>query len=303
MDWPPAWPTFGRLWPVPKSTRYRQLRRLAERRAAEKAAARAARRERLTTVGRVGGALVAVAMVVGLGVGLANRDDAGGGEVAAPSSSPDGPGAVTGYANPLQDLVRDPGPAACGGTKPDGMLRPKEQFNAPAQVLTEGREYYATFATSCGDIVVRLFADTAPQTVNSFVFLAERNFFDGMRFHRLASEISIIQGGDPTGTGTGGPGYVIPDELTGTESYVEGVLAMANAGPNTGGSQFFFVTGPNAIGLPPAYTIFGEIVEGLDVAQRIQDLEVQGSSAADPSYAQQPKQLVFILSVTISDAP
>ena len=111
-----------------------------------------------------------------------------------------------------------------------------------------------------------------PQTVNSFVFLAEAGYFDGQYFHRLDTSIDVIQGGDPSGDGTGGPGYAIPDELTGDESYTPGTLAMANAGANSGGSQFFLITGPAGTNLDgnPAFTIFGKVVEGLDVAHRIE---------------------------------
>ena len=104
--------------------------------------------------------------------------------------------------------------------------------------------------------------------MNSFVFLAKQSYFDGKYFHRLDTSIDVIQGGDPSGTGGDGPGYAIPDELTGKLTYTPGTLAMANAGANTGGSQFFIITGPR-INLDgnPNYTIFGKVVEGLDVAK------------------------------------
>jgi peptidylprolyl isomerase len=171
-------------------------------------------------------------------------------------------------------------------------------------VLKQGRTYTATFQTSCGDIVVELLADRAPQTVNSFVFLAEQGYFDGTRIHRLDTSIDVIQAGDPTGTGTGSPGYAIPDELLGDESYVPGTLAMANAGPNTGGSQFFVITGPNGANLDanPAYTIFGNVIEGLEVAQEIQGLPIQDpdAAAAGDISGQQPADAVYIEAVTIA---
>ena len=145
-------------------------------------------------------------------------------------------------------------------------------------MLKNGRTYTATLQTSCGDIVDRAARGPArPQTVNSFVFLAEQGFFDGTRIHRLDTSIDVIQGGTPPGRGTGRPGYTIPDELTGDETYVPGTLAMANSGAEHGGSQFFLITGPKATNLDAnaPYTIFGRVVEGLDVAQRIQ-------GAADP---------------------
>jgi peptidylprolyl isomerase len=138
--------------------------------------------------------------------------------------------------------------------------------------------------------------------VNSFVFLAQQGYFNGQRFHRLDTSIDVIQGGDPTGTGTGGPGYTIPDELTGQESYGPGVLAMANGGPDTGGSQFFIVTGEDGHLLDDqaAWTIFGNVIEGLDVAQTIQALPIQDPAAG--LSGQQPAQAVYIESVKIRES-
>jgi len=172
---------------------------------------------------------------------------------------------------------------------------------APEQVVQEGTTYSAEVQTSCGTIVIELLADRAPETVNSFVFLAQKGYFDGQRIHRLDTSIDVIQGGDPTGTGSGGPGYTIPDELTGDESYDPGVLAMANSGADSGGSQFFIITGDAGHGLDssPDYTIFGMVVEGLDVAKRIQELPIQDPSTGIAG--QQPKQSVYIEKVTIRE--
>ena len=168
--------------------------------------------------------------------------------------------------------------------------------------MKPGKTYTAEMQTSCGTIVIELLADQAPQTVNSFVFLAQQGYFDGQRFHRLDTSIDVIQGGDPTGTGSGGPGYSIPDELTGNESYGPGTLAMANGGPDTGGSQFFLITGEAGHNLDanPAYTIFGTVVEGLDVAKQIQELPIQDPSAGISG--QQPQQSVYIEKVTIRES-
>ena len=195
----------------------------------------------------------------------------------------------------------EPGPeqVACGADQPKGALRPKPQFSAPAQVIEEGQTYTAEFQTSCGTIAVELLADQAPETVNSFVFLAQEGYFDGQRIHRLDTSIDVIQGGDPTGTGSGGPGYSIPDELTGDESYGPGVLAMANAGPDTGGSQFFLVTGEDGRALDDqgAWTIFGNVVEGMDAAKQIQALEIQDPAAGIAG--QQPAEAVYLEKVRI----
>lgn len=212
------------------------------------------------------------------------------------------PGTQTGTVDPT------PGPdqVACGAEVPPGATKPKPQFNEPKQVLEDGATYTATFQTSCGDIVVELLADQAPETVNSFVFLAQQGYFDGQRIHRIDTSIDVLQGGDPTGTGTGGPGYSIPDELSGNESYGPGTLAMANGGPDTGGSQFFLITGENGHNLDgnPAYTIFGMVTKGLDVALEIQALDIQdpAAAAAGDLSGQQPAQAVYLEKVTISPA-
>jgi cyclophilin family peptidyl-prolyl cis-trans isomerase len=205
------------------------------------------------------------------------------------------PGSQTGTIQP------EPGPeeVACGGTQPKDALTPKPQFSAPAQVIEQGTSYEAVLETSCGDMVIQLLAEDAPATVNSFVFLAQQGYFDGQRFHRLDTSIDVIQGGDPTATGSGGPGYSIPDELTGQESYGPGVFAMANSGPDSGGSQFFVITGDDGHLLDDqaAWTIFGTIAEGLDVAQTIQGLPIQDPAAG--LSGQQPVQAVYIEQVTI----
>jgi len=156
--------------------------------------------------------------------------------------------------------------------------------------------------TSCGDIVIQLLAEDAPETVNSFVFLARRGYFDGQRILRIDTSIDVLQGGDPTGTGSGGPGYTIPDELTGDESYGPGVFAMANAGPGTGGSQFFIITGEDGHLLDDqaAWTIFGTITSGLDVAQAIQEIPIQDPAAG--LSGQQPVQAVYLQRVTIRES-
>jgi cyclophilin family peptidyl-prolyl cis-trans isomerase len=283
---------------VPKRTRNRQLARLHQRRQAERMSRQ---RKRQTTT-------IVVALVIALtGGGFAFVALSGGDETAAGASGETKPtDEQTGPTGPTaeDDTVQpEPGPeqVACGGEHPKNALTPKPQFTAPKQVLKEGTTYEAEMQTSCGTIVIELLADRAPETVNSFVFLAEKGYFDGQRFHRLDTSIDVIQGGDPTGTGTGGPGYSIPDELTGDESYGPGTLAMANAGPDTGGSQFFLITGDAGHNLDanPVYTIFGTVVEGLDVAKQIQRLPIQGPSA-DIS-GQQPAQSVYIEKVTIRE--
>jgi len=164
-------------------------------------------------------------------------------------------------------------------------------------VLDKNTTYTAVFETSCGTINVELDSAGAPNTVASFVFLAEKGYFDGTYFHRVVDSIDVIQGGDPAGTGSGGPGYTIPDELTGKEHYAPGAIAMANAGPNTGGSQFFIITGPGGSNLDnnPNYTIFGNVTEGLPVAKEINSFMPK----KDGSYDGPPTEAIYIDSVTI----
>ncbi len=145
-----------------------------------------------------------------------------------------------------------------------------KQYDAPPELAIDlDKEYTAVIHTTAGDISVKLYATDAPQTVNNWVFLANDGFYDEVIFHRTIKGF-MIQGGDPTGTGRGGPGYRFRDELGHSKSsYTRGTLAMANAGPNTNGSQFFIMHAD--YGLPNAYSIFGEVTEGLDVVDAIAD--------------------------------
>lgn len=120
--------------------------------------------------------------------------------------------------------------------------------------------------TEKGDIVFELFPDTAPKTVSNFVYLTKLGYYDGLTFHRRVEEF-VIQGGDPNGNGTGGPGYEFEDELDDTYSYDRGIVAMANHGKNTNGSQFFVMLADNP--LPKSYSVFGRVVEGMDVVDAI----------------------------------
>jgi cyclophilin family peptidyl-prolyl cis-trans isomerase len=129
--------------------------------------------------------------------------------------------------------------------------------------------------------------------VNSFVFLALNHYFDGIIFHRIINGF-VCQGGDPTGTGTGGPGYRFEDELPSAGQYQVGSFAMANAGPNTNGSQFFIISGPDGCRLPPAYALFGQVVKGLEVVDAMQKV---ATGSGD-----RPKTDVVINSVTITVA-
>lgn len=141
----------------------------------------------------------------------------------------------------------------------------KLAVKAPGQVIDVTKSYQATFKTSMGTIVVSLDAKNRPQTVNSFVYLAKQGFYDGVIFHRIISNF-MIQGGDPTGTGMGGPAYKFNDELSEPNSNAKGTIAMANAGPDTNGSQFFVNLVDN-IFLDTKHSVFGKVVEGMDVVE------------------------------------
>lgn len=178
------------------------------------------------------------------------------------------------------------------GQQPKG----RNQWGAPPrQVLDPTKKYTAVLHTSKGDIQITLREDLAPIAVNNFVFLAVNGFYENVPFHRVINGF-MIQTGDPTGTGAGGPGYRFKDEQV-TTAYKPGTVAMANAGPNTNGSQFFIVHG--AAGLPPNYTIFGEVTDGMDVVNAIASVPVGPSRSGERSA---PQQAVAIQSVTVTES-
>ena len=154
----------------------------------------------------------------------------------------------------------------------------EKQFSAaPPLIIDSAKTYIATIKTAKGDVVVELFTDT-PITTNNFVFLSCKGYYDGVTFHRVLPGF-VAQGGDPTGTGSGGPGYAIPDEDDGDHTFNEpGVISMAKAGPNTTGSQFFITYAPTP-NLEPDFTVFGKLVSGMDVLQQITPRD----PAADPN--------------------
>ncbi|MGI8575072.1 MAG: peptidylprolyl isomerase [Egibacteraceae bacterium] len=177
---------------------------------------------------------------------------------------------------------------ACGGQVPDAYGEEKPSFDGPAQVL-DGGSPQATIATSCGSITIELLADEAPATANNFAFLAGEGFYDATVVHRVVPGF-VVQMGDPTGTGTGGPGYRFADELDSAREhgYARGIVAMANAGPDTNGSQFFVCL--QDVALPPAYAVFGRVTEGMETVDRIAEVPLQGET---------PLETVFVESVTL----
>ena len=259
-----------------KRTRQRELARLRARREAERQRER--RRRALLSYGGLA-VVVAVAAVLG-GLWL-NRDE-------APST------AATTSTTPPTDARANaptaPATVACGGSIPPKVDHPT--FQAPPKSKVDpDKTYVATFQTSCGRFTVRLDPENAPLTTANFVFLAEKKFYDSTWFHRIVpggqAGISVVQGGDPQGSGRGGPGYTIKDEKPKSSSaYKKYSVAMANSGqPNSGGSQFFISTADNSKGLSADYAVFGQVVGGKDVVDKIAAVPVGGQSGDTPSEA------------------
>ena len=161
--------------------------------------------------------------------------------------------------------------------------------------INRNSTYTADIRTNKGAMTIELFASESPVTVNNFVFLARERFYDGVVFHRVIKDF-MIQTGDPTGTGAGGPGYAFEDEPV-TRSYSRGIVAMANAGPNTNGSQFFIVHGSD-VGLAPDYTIFGQVTQGLDTLDALANTPVTASSRGELSV---PTEVLRIETIEISE--
>jgi peptidyl-prolyl cis-trans isomerase B (cyclophilin B) len=172
--------------------------------------------------------------------------------------------------------------------------QPKQvSFKAPKQVVAKGEEATVAVETNCGSFEIALDTERAPKTANSFAFLAEEGVYDGTPFHRVVPEF-VIQGGDPEGTGSGGPGYSVDEKPPANLAYTKGVVAMAKSSaepPGRSGSQFYVVTGADA-GLPPEYALVGRVSEGFDTVARIEALGVAGEDGP-------PKQPVVIEKATL----
>ncbi len=167
--------------------------------------------------------------------------------------------------------------ASCAGKAPEPTPtptptpKPKTYSAPPPMTIDTSKQYIATIETEKGNLVLELFASDVPMTVNNFVFLAREGFYDGTTFHRVIKGF-MAQGGDPTGTGMGNPGYSFPDEFT-ERTHVAGTLSMANSGPDTNGSQFFITYTPQP-GLDGKHSVFGQLIEGMDVLKQIENGDV-----------------------------
>ncbi|MGH8934047.1 MAG: peptidylprolyl isomerase [Egibacteraceae bacterium] len=202
-------------------------------------------------------------------------------------------------AGTIPAIVRSDAPVACGATEPANAAAPRPTFpGGPTQALEPGVDYRAMIQTSCGQVVVDLAEQASPVAANSFAFLARQQFFDGLEIFRNATTIGALQTGSGTNEATWDTGYTIPDELSSAalESYPPGAVALANGGPNTSGSQFFFVYN-DKFQLPPNYTKFGRVVEGLEVLQRIGAIPTSGAQGETPN------ERIYIESVTIESLP
>lgn len=274
------------LMPDPKRERQRQNREAG--RAAQLEAARQAKKKQ---------SAIRVAVVAAMAVGLAVLAAAlfGGGDDKDNTAA--GDSTTTSASGPTTTTV-DPAVLAkvqCNDTKPpDNPNRPTFK-EPPPMTIDPAKKYTATMETSCGKITIDLDPKAAPKTVNSFVFLAKQKYFDGLTFHRVVKDF-VIQGGDPQGTGSGGPGYEFEDELP-QAGYKIGSLAMANSGANTNGSQFFIITGNEGAQLPSKYNLFGQVTSGVEVAQK---METFAQDPPDPNG--KPSRTLYILSVTIAES-
>jgi cyclophilin family peptidyl-prolyl cis-trans isomerase len=199
----------------------------------------------------------------------------------------------------LAVLVAGCGSSAAGSAKPTATSYPTWS-HPPAMTISKSRHYTASVVTTDGSFTITLLPKTAPIAVNSFVFLARHHFFSQVIFHRILKGF-MVQTGDPTGTGFGGPGYQFPDEKV-TMKYTAGVVAMANVGPNTNGSQFFIVTSPKPAKLQPIYTIFGKVTSGMSTVYKIADTPVVQNPASNEVSEPAPGQEPRIESVTIHES-
>jgi peptidyl-prolyl cis-trans isomerase B (cyclophilin B) len=221
--------------------------------------------------------LITALTLVAAGCGSSSSDDES-------SATP----AATASATPTVDLSNGCEQADKPAAKEPGKIK------KPTEKLDKGKTYVATVSTNCGDFEITLDAKRAPKTGGSFKYLADQKFFDGTTFHRIVKDF-VIQGGDPAGTGEGGPGYTVVEAPPSDLQYKKGVVAMAKTQTDpqgASGSQFFVVTGDGAAQLPPDYALLGKVTSGMDVVEKINGIQ------ADPNTGQ-PAFTVVIKSVSV----
>jgi cyclophilin family peptidyl-prolyl cis-trans isomerase len=274
---------------MPSRSRDRQLAKLAARRQAEK---ERQRRRRNMVLG-VGGVVVALILVA---VGF---------KLLTGSNTTSAASTITPSATPTPSS--SPQASPCGKpTPPKGAGEKKPTFDkAPPMTIDPSKTYTATFKTTCGTFVAQLLPKEAPQAVNSFVFLADQGFYDGLTFHRIVKDF-VIQGGDPKGDGTGGPGYETPVTVSKGQTFnAAGVLAFAHTQTGGNGSQFFVTLAatPNLNPTPQSrYTIFGNVTKGLDVVKKIGSVPTVTGPTCPAGEACSPTEPIFIVTLTVSES-
>jgi cyclophilin family peptidyl-prolyl cis-trans isomerase len=238
------------------------------------------------------GILIGIAVVIVVGLAYLVSRGSGHKNNVATTTSTTVPASTTSTAPGPTTTIAAPANVGCPNL--NGSSPHYEHFSKyPPTCIDTSKTYTVTFQTDVGTFVAVLNPKAAPKTVNSFVFLAGYHYFDGVTFHRVIPGF-VVQGGDPTGTGTGGPGYSLPDELPQAGQYKIGSLAMANnSSPNTGGSQFFIVTGSQGVALSPNYSLFGMVTSGMDVVNKI---------SADGSAGGTPNVLHKMVKVTVAES-
>ncbi len=241
---------------------------------------------------------IIVAVVAGAVIGIAFLISSGGNKTKGSQSNASSTSTTAAHTanEKLQAQANEAAVKAGCPASPKTRVNTQKYASAPPMTIDTSKTYTASVVTTTGTFVITLDPKTAPQTVNNFVFLANKGYYHCVIFHRVIPQF-MDQTGDPTGTGTGGPGYTIPDEnppkaAPGTPQYPLGSVAMANTGaPHSGGSQFFVVAGPQGESLPNSYALFGQVTSGMNVVDTINQ---QGSAQGVP-----PDVTQRILSVTI----
>ena len=241
---------------------------------------------------QIGLGIPALIVLVFLAVRLFGDDDTSGVTSASTASTTTIVSELAATTVPAPAGITATGPVDCPAA--DGSSERYAQFvEAPQTCLDPAKTYTVVVDTSKGSYTAVLDAAKAPLAVNNFVFLARYHYFDGTTCHRIIPGF-VVQCGDPTATGTGGPGYSFADELPAAGEYKLGSLAMANSGADTNGSQFFVISGDDGVQLPPQYTLFGQVTEGLDT--------VAALDAAGTAGAGTPSETVTINSVTVTES-
>ncbi|HEX3565155.1 MAG TPA: peptidylprolyl isomerase [Acidimicrobiales bacterium] len=273
---------------MPTEKRQRQK---AGRDAKRAAAQRAKKRKRLIRNTII--VVIGLAIIIGISVAVTS----GGGSPKASSTTSTTSTTAPSASASAQETADKAAVAAGCPSSPTAKLTKPSWKTAPPMTINTSMTYTAAIKTDVGTFDVKLNAAGTPVTVNSFVFLANQKFYNCVTFHRVIPQF-MDQTGDPTGTGTGGPGYTYADELPAKASpqYPLGSVAMANSGPNTNGSQFFIVAGPQGESLPASYTLFGQVTSGMSVVDAI---NADGNSNT-ASNGVPPKVIHRILSVTIT---